>query len=182
MRLVSTMTRSDERGRKRSRRSCIFGCKWVWTAPLPPKKHSQRMSVRASPSSYEISVPNLPSVKLFREVSFFKHPALVLIKPHREAVKLALNQCLMRANERIKELAQDHMIIIDTHDRQKLAFRANAVREPVFRGVQVSNNERTIVSEVSDREVRPQVLPLTLSSARCTPISTVSKSFPGCGF
>jgi len=65
-----------------------------------------------------------------------------------DAAKLLFNQCLARANERIKELAQDHMIITDTHDHHRLTLGAKVMREQVFRGVVVSDNARTVGSEV----------------------------------
>jgi ribosomal protein S16 len=47
------------------------------------------------------------------------------------------------------------MVIIGTHDHQKLALKANAVREQVVRGTQVSDTVYTVVGEVSNREVQP---------------------------
>ena len=76
-------------------------------------------------------------------------------------MKLTFSQCLTRANERIKGLAEDHMVIIDTHDRQTLAIKVNAMRDQVFPGAQVSDNVRTFASEVSDRQVQLQYVPLT---------------------
>jgi len=77
-----------------------------------------------------------------------KRATTTLCETLLEAVKFALHECLTRANERIKELAQDHMVIIGTHDHQKLALKANAVREQVVRGAQVSDTVYTVVGEV----------------------------------
>jgi cytochrome P450 len=65
-----------------------------------------------------------------------------------ETVRLALNQCLARTNERIKELAQDHMIIMGTHDHQRLAIEANPLHERVLQGARVSDIVRTVANEV----------------------------------
>ena len=53
------------------------------------------------------------------------------------------------------------MVIMDTRDRQTLAIKATALRDQVFRGVQVSDNVRTVASEVSGRQVQLQGVPLT---------------------
>ena len=73
------------------------------------------------------------------------------------------------------------MIIIGTHDHQRLAVEANA--KQVFQGIQVSDNVRTVANEVSDRAAwTSPPFDSPLPPARCTPISTVSKPFLEMGF
>jgi len=77
-----------------------------------------------------------------------KRATSTLCESLSETVELVLNQCLARANERIKELAQDHMIIIGTHDHQRLATEVNALKGQPIRVAGASDDVRTVTSEV----------------------------------
>lgn len=75
------------------------------------------------------------------------------------------------------------MIIIGTHDHQRLAIEDNASHERVFQGTRVSDDVRTVANEVSNRAAwTGPPFDEPLPPTRCMHISTVSIPFFEMGF